>query len=357
MISDAALASELAENLTGSPHSLANALSVVQEELGVDRVSLSRIDKQLGTFRIVAAAGAALLVPGTELPLEVSSYFYVAACGEVFDAPDFGSDKFSRPLDSVVAGSGFGSGAAFPLYRGTSVVGAIALSGHNPAPLAERFADQLVATSAVLTMAMRESTRPPLCLVILDDPVLAEGLARILERVVTARPVICVGLNDAVATIANLTPSVIVVDDHIQGIRCDQAIDLLRRSGTAAPVVVLASRDTPQNLRAAVNAGAAGYIPLHDAARSFASTMQSVLSGRSILPLTTTERPTDPLTPRELEVLRAFGEGLTLRQVARRLRIAEPTAKSHTQNLFRKLGVHNRIEALTAARDEGYMPR
>lgn len=357
MISDAALAGEITEIVSCSEAPLTDALAVVRAVLGVDRVSLSRIDDRIGTFTIVATAGAALLVPGTELPLEVSSYFDVAARGEVFDAPDFRAGKLTRPLDEVVAVAGFSSGAALPLRRGTSVVGAVALSGRKPESLADRVPGQLAATTAVLTMAMREVTsRAPLCLILIEDPIAAEGVARLVERAIAARSIICASVDAAVAAIEHVAPSVIVVDDHVDGGRCDQVVGQLRRAGAAAPVVVLATHDTSQNLLAALDAGVAGYVPRHAAGRSFAGTLHSVLAGRTVLPSPDVTQRADRLTPRELEVLSAFDDGLAVRQVARRLGISEPTTKSHTRNLLRKLGAHSRIEALTLARREGYLP-
>jgi LuxR family maltose regulon positive regulatory protein len=72
------------------------------------------------------------------------------------------------------------------------------------------------------------------------------------------------------------------------------------------------------------------------------------------------ERPTpqplvEPLTERELEVLHLLAEGLTNPEIARRLFISLPTVKSHTSNIYGKLGVHNRKKAVTQARALGIL--
>lgn len=357
MTTDAALAGEITEIVSCSEEPLHDALAVVRLRLGVDRVSLSSVDGRAGTFRMLASSGAALLVPGTELPLELSSYFESVAGGEVFDAPDFTHvGGFTRPLDQVVATAGFRSGAALPLRRGSSVVGALALSGHSAEALAGRLPGQLVATAAVLAMTLRDvATGGQSCLVLADDPLTAEGLARLVERAVTARPVICRTVDAALAAIGTSAPALIVTDDHVDGARCDVVIGRLRRGGSAAPVVVVASHDTPQNVLAALDAGAAGYLPRTSAVGSLSVTLRAVLVGRTVLPTPDGTQAAERLTPREVEVLVAFADGLAVRQVARKLGISEPTAKSHTRNLLRKLDSHSRIEALSAARRQGYL--
>ncbi|MGD9049584.1 MAG: LuxR C-terminal-related transcriptional regulator, partial [Anaerolineae bacterium] len=63
----------------------------------------------------------------------------------------------------------------------------------------------------------------------------------------------------------------------------------------------------------------------------------------------------EPLTPRELEVLRLLAEGLTNPEIARRLVVSLPTVKSHARNIYGKLGVHGRREAVDQARELGIL--
>jgi DNA-binding NarL/FixJ family response regulator len=59
------------------------------------------------------------------------------------------------------------------------------------------------------------------------------------------------------------------------------------------------------------------------------------------------------LTTREVEVLQLLSEGMTLHQVARRLRISPRTVETHVSKTYRKLGVHNRVQALREAANLG----
>ena len=61
----------------------------------------------------------------------------------------------------------------------------------------------------------------------------------------------------------------------------------------------------------------------------------------------------DPLSERELEVLELLAEGLSTPNIAERLYISAGTAKWHTINIYRKLDVHSRVQAVTRARELG----
>ena len=82
-----------------------------------------------------------------------------------------------------------------------------------------------------------------------------------------------------------------------------------------------------------VDAGAAADIVMSDASTGFAAASE----------------PDALLTPRELEVLGAIGEGLTNKAIARKLGISLHTVKFHVESLFRKLGARTRTEALAKA--------
>jgi LuxR family maltose regulon positive regulatory protein len=63
----------------------------------------------------------------------------------------------------------------------------------------------------------------------------------------------------------------------------------------------------------------------------------------------------EPLSERELEVLQLIAEGLTNREIASRLFLSLNTVKAHTRNIYGKLGVHSRIQAVAKANASGVM--
>jgi DNA-binding NarL/FixJ family response regulator len=64
----------------------------------------------------------------------------------------------------------------------------------------------------------------------------------------------------------------------------------------------------------------------------------------------------EPLSEREVEVLFYMSKGLSNPEIARRLYLSPNTLKAHTQNIFMKLDVHNRLEAVSKARELGLIP-
>jgi DNA-binding NarL/FixJ family response regulator len=75
--------------------------------------------------------------------------------------------------------------------------------------------------------------------------------------------------------------------------------------------------------------------------------------GRMVRGARESTQPTALLTEREIEVLQLLAEGMTLHQVARRLRISPRTVETHVRKTYRKLGVHNRVQALRQAASLG----
>jgi LuxR family maltose regulon positive regulatory protein len=65
----------------------------------------------------------------------------------------------------------------------------------------------------------------------------------------------------------------------------------------------------------------------------------------------------EPLSERELEVLQLIAEGLTNREIAARLFLALNTVKAHTRNIYSKLGVHSRTQAVARSQELGLLPR
>jgi DNA-binding CsgD family transcriptional regulator len=85
----------------------------------------------------------------------------------------------------------------------------------------------------------------------------------------------------------------------------------------------------------------------------------SVESPTSTTPPLLAEKPAvslaEPLSPRELEVLRLVGEGLSNQEIAARLNVAASTVKTHINNIFGKLGVETRVQAINRAREAGLL--
>jgi DNA-binding NarL/FixJ family response regulator len=199
-----------------------------------------------------------------------------------------------------------------------------------------------------------------------DHPVVRDGLVAILGT----QPdfaVIGEAANGAetVERAAALRPDVILLDLAMPGMDGVEALRLLRASWPGARVIVFTAFDTDERILAAVRAGAQGYLlkgvpreELFHAVRvvhAGGSLLQPVVASKLLRQVSrepaASER--EPLTPRELEVLRLLAQGLLNKEIARRLSITERTVKFHVSAILAKLGAGNRTEAVALAAQQG----
>lgn len=352
-----ALATEVADALGAAEQPLARAARVIRGAMGVERVSISRIDASGVRFEIAAESGAELLAPGTALPVSTCSYFAAAADGRAFLEVDFdASGAFRRPLDSVVLATGFHSGCSVPVRDAGRTVGVISLSASAQRPDMTSLVSELEPLAGVIAGGLAEPVRvrSSRVLVCHADALAGRGIARLIERDGGARATVSPTLADAIAVARAGAPDFVVCGDLVDGLGVDEAARVLRAAGVVAPLLVVSSHDTPESVSASLRAGAAAHVVRRDAVRSLPVALAAVRAGSTLLP----EPPAGDtvwLTARERELLRLLDEGLRFKQVARRLAISEATAKTHGRNLFRKLGATSRGEAVHAARERGLL--
>ncbi|OPX11047.1 response regulator transcription factor [Gordonia sp. i37] len=208
---------------------------------------------------------------------------------------------------------------------------------------------------------MRDATDTTISIVVVDDhPVVRDGIRGMLERE-PGMSVIGEAADgaEALTTIARLHPDVVLMDLRMPELDGVGAIRVLRAENPDAPrILVLTTYDTDTDIRAAVDAGADGYLlkatPRADliAAVRRAAAGQSVLDPSASASLMSRNR-FEALTERECEVLRAVAGGGTNRQVAAELMISEATVKTHLLRLYPKLGVKDRAAAVRVAFERG----
>lgn len=130
------------------------------------------------------------------------------------------------------------------------------------------------------------------------------------------------------------------------------------------PVVVLSASEEPAHVRKAIDCGASGYVPKSSGRDVMLSALRLVLAGGLYLPPATLAGGDDAaavpapaqqllgsLTPRQREVLRLLGAGLSNKEIARRLGLSENTVKIHVTAILRSLQVSNRTAAVVLARE------
>lgn len=199
-----------------------------------------------------------------------------------------------------------------------------------------------------------------------DHPIVREGLSAVLE---TQADFAIVGMaasgTEAVAQSAALQPDVILLDLELPELDGVAALRAIRVARPEARVLIFTAFDTDERILAAVQAGAQGYLlkgaprdELFQAIRVVhggGSLLQPVVAARLLRQVSSPAASSlaEPLTERELEVLRLLARGRQNKEIAGELTISERTVKFHVSAILAKLGVGNRTEAVSRAAQLG----
>lgn len=156
---------------------------------------------------------------------------------------------------------------------------------------------------------------------------------------------------------AELQPDVILLDLRMPVLDGVAVIEQLRERNISVHVLVLTTYDSEHDIVRAVAAGATGYILKDTPREHLFDAIRATAGGRNILAPAATARllarvrapVEEPLTARELMVLRLVAQGASNREIGRALHISEGTVKTHLASIFGKLGVDDRTAAVTVA--------
>jgi DNA-binding NarL/FixJ family response regulator len=174
---------------------------------------------------------------------------------------------------------------------------------------------------------------------------------------------------EAIERAADLLPDVIVMDVRMPGVGGIEAARRIRHAQPATKVVMLTGSEDEEDLFAAVRVGATGYLLKEAAIEEVAGAVRAVARGQALItPSMATKllgefnllsrrvdsHDTAPkLTDRETEVLRLVAKGMSNKEIAADLVIAENTVKNHVRNILEKLQLRSRMEAaLYAVREK-----
>ncbi len=158
-----------------------------------------------------------------------------------------------------------------------------------------------------------------------------------------------------------LEPDVVLLDLRLPGIDGLQVLQALRRAKVEARLVVLSASEEPEVVDRAFRAGACAFITKRIDPRDLPAALRQALDQTLFQPIRENPLvekhagPRQALTERELAVLAAVAEGLSNRQIAKRLSYAEQTVKLDLSHVYRKLGVSSRTEAMSVAFRDGML--
>jgi len=162
--------------------------------------------------------------------------------------------------------------------------------------------------------------------------------------------------------VAQTQPDLVLLDLRMPGMDGLTCLELLRQRHPGVKAIVLSGVDAPDVIRSAFNRGAVAYIRKHIDPRDLASVLRQASNG-TVTHQTFGELDKSESLPakdaglsdREISILRGLGEGLSNKQIAKQHWLAEQTVKFHLTNIYRKLGVSTRTEAVHVAYRRGLL--
>lgn len=198
-----------------------------------------------------------------------------------------------------------------------------------------------------------------------DHPVVRSGIKTLIESTGDIE-VVGEGSSGAEALdlVARQAPAVLLLDMEMPGLSGIDVARKLHAEGSPVRILALSAYDDEQYIVELLAIGAAGYLTKDEALDTIADAVRGVAAGeegwfsrrataRMVTLTRRSEAPGYQLTARELDVLRLLAKGWANAAIAAELSIAERTVRFHLRNIFDKLDVSTRGEAMARALGEG----
>ena len=212
---------------------------------------------------------------------------------------------------------------------------------------------------------MTNEPKPIRVLFVEDHQLLAEALSAMLAREPDIEVVGVAGSVAQAKELARERLDVVLMDYRLPDGTGADATRAIKARWPVARVVMLTAVKDDETVLESIQAGADGYLTKDRAADDVVQAVRAAYAGETLLPRsvileiarrvaaakekTDDRRMIEPLTPRELEVLRALTDGLSTPEICEKLYIAPNTLRTHVQNIMGKLRVHSKLEAVAFA--------
>ena len=217
-----------------------------------------------------------------------------------------------------------------------------------------------------------ESGRDNISILLAEDHIIVrEGTRELLQHQPDMEVVGEASDGEAAVTLARrLNPDGIVMDIAMPKLNGIEATKQIKKFRPATAVLILTAYDTDQYIMALLEAGAAGYLLKSVRGNQLIDAIRAVYAGESVLQPSTTRRVIEqlkakasgeeeipsflPLSDREMEVLRLSAKGVSNKGIADTLFLSNRTVQSHLSNIFKKLAVASRTEAVLFGLKRGW---
>jgi two-component system response regulator DesR len=201
---------------------------------------------------------------------------------------------------------------------------------------------------------------PTTILIAEDQAMMRSALATLLDLEPDMRVVATVGHGDEVLTaVRDSAPDVVLLDIELPG---RSGLDLIGDLVAAAPgsaIIVVTTFGRPGYLRRALESGAKGFLVKDDPVEELAGAIRRVLAGEVVVnPHLATRALTaspNPLSDRERQVLAVSAGGATIADIAADLHLSASTVRNYLSSAIGKTDARNRAEALSIARERGWL--
>ncbi len=204
-----------------------------------------------------------------------------------------------------------------------------------------------------------------------DHVVVREGTRELIQRELDMEVVGEAGDGEeAIELATNLRPDVVIMDIAMPKVNGIEATRRIKELHPATAILILTAYDNEQYIFALLEAGAAGYLLKNVRRSELIDAVRAVCAGESVLhPVVTRKvlerftggeggpgekRDKGILSEREMEVLRLASKGISNKDIARELVVSVRTVQAHLGNIFNKLGVGSRTEAVLYALRRGW---
>jgi DNA-binding NarL/FixJ family response regulator len=198
-------------------------------------------------------------------------------------------------------------------------------------------------------------------LIVDDHPLFRAGFHAVLENSSLGATILSVaGLAEALDLLRR-DPDIalVLLDVHLSGEDGFRALHVIGERYPTTACIMISGDEQDGIASRALKAGASGFIPKSFTAQQMLSAIQRVLRGDLFVPekasLSRPEIVPGALTLRQMEVIGMLGQGLSNKEIARALQVAERTVKAHVTAVFEALNVKNRTQAVIAAQRLGYL--
>lgn len=191
-----------------------------------------------------------------------------------------------------------------------------------------------------------------------DHPIFIAGIRTVVAELDASVEIYdALTIEAAIAAAEHGVFDLVLLDLNMPGVKGLDALRLLKPRLASAAVVIVSGTDLEQDVRAALELNAAGYIPKTHSQTQMVEALKDVLargiyvppSARSFDTMDGRIELTELLTERQMDVLQALLQGKPNKVIARNLAVAEGTIKAHLEAIYQKLHVNSRLQAMSRA--------